>query len=212
MNLFSRYQNSLVKENDKNIYYQKKNLKKTSNIRSVEITTRKPKIIKNDYVKENKEKNIQEENLKKKKLIPLDENYEYDEDDEEDEIKEKEKSILKKNKTYSQFSFFKLNKDRANIYKKMNDLRRLQMAYFGGRFLNTKISNGMSTSYGDNVFDEFVNNTLPSMPALSATVPGQYACSPFVYKFVRTNLSRLSNLCFPYGKNLMSQEKTPMLP
>ena len=158
MNLFSRYQNSLVKENDKNIYYQKKNMKKTSNIRSVEITTRKPKIIKNDYVKENKEKNIQEENLKKKKLIPLDENYEYDEDDEEDEIKEKEKSILKKNKTYSQFSFFKLNKDRANIYKKMNDLRRLQMAYFGGRFLNTKISNGMSTSYGDNIFDEFVNN------------------------------------------------------
>ena len=32
------------------------------------------------------------------------------------------------------------------------------MAYFGGRFLNTKISSGMNTTYGGNIFDEFVSN------------------------------------------------------
>ena len=73
-------------------------------------------------------------------------------------MKKKNKIFFKKNKTYSNFSFFKLNKDRANIYKKMNDLGKLQMAYFGGRFLNTKINSGMNTTYGGNVFDEFVNN------------------------------------------------------
>ena len=46
----------------------------------------------------------------------------------------------KKRKIINYYAFFKLNKDRANIYKKKNDLRKLQMAYFGGRFLNTKIN------------------------------------------------------------------------
>ena len=39
----------------------------------------------------------------------------------------------------------------------MNDLRKLQMAYFGGRFLCTKIKNESNNS-GENKFDEFINN------------------------------------------------------
>ena len=117
------------------------------------------KIIKQNPIIENKRKIMQEESNDKKKSMPLlDENYEYDEDDEKEEKKNKESILLKQNKTYSKFSFFKLNKDRANIYKKLNDLRKLQMAYFGGRFLNTKISNGMNDTYGVNTFDDFVNN------------------------------------------------------
>ena len=40
----------------------------------------------------------------------------------------------------------------------MNDLRKLQMSYFGGRFLNTKINSGPSTSGENNNFDDFINN------------------------------------------------------
>ena len=158
MNIFSKYQNTLVKENDKNLYYQKKYMKKLPRARSQERITKKPKIIKQNPIIENKKKIVQEERYEKKNSMPLlDENYEYDEDDEKEETKNKE-NILKQNKTYSKFSFFKLNKDRANIYKKLNDLRKLQMAYFGGRFLNTKINSGMYDAYGANTFDDFVNN------------------------------------------------------
>jgi len=158
MNIFSKYQNTLVKENDKNLYYQKKYMKKLPRARSQERITKKPKIIKQNPIIENKKKIVQEESNEKKNSMPLlDENYEYDEDDEKEETKNKE-NILKQNKTYSKFSFFKLNKDRANIYKKLNDLRKLQMAYFGGRFLNTKINSGMYDAYGANTFDDFVNN------------------------------------------------------
>ena len=159
MNIFSKYQNTLVKENDKNLYYQKKYMKKLPRSRSQERISKKPKIIKQNPIIENKRKIIQEESNEKKKSMPLlDENYEYDEDDEKEEKNNKENILLKQNKTYSKFSFFKLNKDRANIYKKLNDLRKLQMAYFGGRFLNTKITNGMNDTYGVNTFDDFVNN------------------------------------------------------
>ena len=42
----------------------------------------------------------------------------------------------------------------------MNDLRKLQMAYFGGRFLNThNINNGQNVIQGsNNIFDEIVSN------------------------------------------------------
>ena len=123
MNIFSKYQNSLVKENDKNLYYRKKYMKKLPRARSQERITKKPKIIKHNPIIENKRKIIQEESIEKKKSMPLlDENYEYDEDYEKEETKNKESILLKQNKTYSKFSFFKLNKDRANIYKKLNDL------------------------------------------------------------------------------------------
>ena len=40
----------------------------------------------------------------------------------------------------------------------MNDLRKLQMSYFGGRFLNTKIRESNSTSYENIILDEFAND------------------------------------------------------
>ena len=161
INMFSKYQNTLVKEIDKNYYYQKKYMRKIPFSHSQERSINKKNYIRNEFMIENKRKNIlKEENSERFTFSPnlLDENYEYDEDDNEEE--KKRKIPFKKNKTYSNFSFFKLNKDRANIYKKMNDLRKLQMAYFGGRFLNTKINSGMSTTYGGNIFDEFVSNFL----------------------------------------------------
>jgi hypothetical protein len=156
MNIFSKYQNTLVKEIDKNLYFQQKYIKKIPRTRSQEEVRRKTNYIRNQFI--NKRKVIKEDNFEQKKSMPnlIDENYEYDEDDYEED--NKRKLSFKKNKTFSNFSFFKLNKDRANIYKKMNDLRKLQMAYFGGRFLNTKITSGMNTTYGGNIFDEFVNN------------------------------------------------------
>ena len=156
MNIFSKYQNTLVKEIDKNLYFQKKYMKLVPRTRSQEQIKRKTNYIRNQFI--NKRKINKEDNFDQKKSMPnlLDENYEYDEDDYEEDYKRK--LSFKKNKTFSNFSFFRLNKDRANIYKKMNDLRKLQMAYFGGRFLNTKITSGMNTTYGGNVFDEFVNN------------------------------------------------------
>ena len=64
----------------------------------------------------------------------MDDDYDYDEDDDDNR---KPMSVpLKKNKTFNNFMSFKINKDQANMYKKMNDLRRLQIAYFGGRFNN----------------------------------------------------------------------------
>ena len=156
MNIFSKYQNTLVKEIDKNLYFQKKYIKQMPRTRSQEQVRRKTNYIRNQFM--NKRKIIKEDNFDQKRSMPnlLDENYEYDEDDYEED--NKRKLSFKKNKTFSNFSFFRLNKDRANIYKKMNDLRKLQMAYFGGRFLNTKITSGMNTTYGGNIFDEFVNN------------------------------------------------------
>jgi hypothetical protein len=105
-----------------------------------------------------KKKTPDEETLSKKKPKSdlLDEDYEYDE---EDNLNEKNKNTLsyRKDELKNYYSYLKLSKDRAEIYKKMNDLRKLQMAYFGGRFLCTKIKNENNNS-GENKFDEFINN------------------------------------------------------
>ena len=162
ISIFSKYQNTLVLENDKNIYFQKKSLKKLRKVQS-ELTPKnkieKNKIINRISLLANKKKTIDEENFsKQKKLQLLDENYEYEEEEEEkyDETT-KNNNYHKKNSIKNYYSFFRLNKDRANIYKKMNDLRKLQMSYFGGRFLNTKIISGELTS-GENNVDLFINN------------------------------------------------------
>ena len=156
MNIFSKYQNDLVKENEKKLYFKKKYMKKIPRTRSQEYSIKRP----NYSFINNKRRIMKEENIfmenNKSALSFIDENYEYDEDDEKEE--RKMKYSLKKNKTFSHYSFFRLNKDRANIYKKMNDLRKLQMSYFGGRFLNTKINSGMNTTYGSGILEEFVNN------------------------------------------------------
>ena len=120
---------------------------------------RKINFFKNNFPLTNKLKR-RKENFEKKITRPklMDENYEYDED--ENDQRRSTSVPMKKNKTFSNFIFFKLNKDRASIYKKMNDLRKLQMAYFGGRFLNThNINNGQNVIPGsNNIFDEIVSN------------------------------------------------------
>ena len=158
-NIFYRYQNVLIKENEKNLLYQKKFNKQMPRSNSQPRLDRKINFFKNNYPLTNKLKRPKE-NFEKKITRPklMDENYEYDEDE-----NDQRRSIsvpMKKNKTFSNFIFFKLNKDRASIYKKMNDLRKLQMAYFGGRFLNThNINNGQNVIQGsNNLFDEIVSN------------------------------------------------------
>ena len=165
ISIFSKYQNTLVKEYDKNIYFQKKSLKKIKKLKksksdlSANLKYEK-KFIGRIDLKETKKKNlpIEEDSSSKRKPTHhlLDENYEYDE---EENFDERKKNILghKKNDIKNYLSFFRLNQDRASIYKKMNDLRKLQMSYFGGRFLNTKINSGQNTS-NENNFDDFINN------------------------------------------------------
>ena len=161
INMFSKYHSSLVREKDKKIYYQKRNLKRNPPTLSQSRPIKQMKNIRNHFSISNTHI-IKEDNSERIRYTPnlFDENYEYDEDD--DEKSKKGKKSNKKNETCSEPTFFKLNKDRANIYKKMNDLRKLQMAYFGGRFLNTNANNRMSTTYGGNIFDEFVNNYIKS--------------------------------------------------
>ena len=162
ISIFSKYQNTLVKENDKNLYFQKKSLKKLKKSKSEFALKQKyeNKISRrvNLNLIESKKKSIDDELSSKRRFTPklLDEDYEYDEEEKFDEIKKNSYSH-KKNNVKNYYSFFRLNKDRANRYKKMNDLRKLQMSYFGGRFLNTKINNGPKTS-GENNFDVFINN------------------------------------------------------
>ena len=165
ISIFSKYQNTLVKENDKNLYFQKKTLKKLTKLKksksdlSPKLKYEK-KFVSRIGLIESKKKILpmEEESSSKRRPIHnlLDENYEYDEEENFDERK-KNNFGHKKSDIKNYLSFFRLNKDRASIYKKMNDLRKLQMSYFGGRFLNTKINSGQSTS-GENNFDDFINN------------------------------------------------------
>ena len=154
-NVFYKYQNVLIKENEKQLLYQKKFQKHLPRSESQPRITRRI-----NYSLVNKLKHQKEENSEKKLTRPklMDNDYTYD----EDEIDQKNvKSVpLKKNQTFNNFIFFKLNKDRANIYKKMNDLRKLQMAYFGGRFLNThNINEGNNINQGSSkIFEEIVSN------------------------------------------------------
>ena len=161
ISIFSKYQNTLVKENDKNIYFQKKSLKKMKKSKSdfaPKLKYEKNYINRASLIDTKKKIiPIEEESSSKRRPIQklLDENYEYDEEENFD-LRKKSNSFHKKNEMKNYLSFFRLNQDRANIYKKMNDLRKLQMSYFGGRFLNTKINSGPNTT-GENNFDDFIN-------------------------------------------------------
>ena len=165
INMLSKYQNNLVKDVTQNLYVKKKvnnDLKKTNSQIS-------PKLMKfqfenqqfNPYfsfqkkIKNKKEEDINSKNNKVHSLF--DENYIYDEEEvDEEKAKEEERRGKKKEiKTYFN-SFLKINKDRANIYKKKNDLQKLQMAYFGGRFLNTKIN--PDSTIGVKNFEDMVGN------------------------------------------------------
>ena len=157
-NIFYKYQNALIKENERNLNLQKKTKKYLPRSKSQPRIKHKINFFRYNFPLTNKTKNEKEENTEKQIIKPklMDDDYEYD-TDENDQIKVSN-IPLKKNKTFHNFTFFKLNKDRSNIYKKMNDLRVLQMAYFGGRFLNTNISSANVLQGSTNFFDDFVNN------------------------------------------------------
>ena len=154
INMFSKYQNNLVKDGMPNIYVKKKvtnnGLKKSKSILT-------PKLVNNNFEsqqfnpyfsfqKKNKTKKEEDINSKNNKVHSLfDENYVYDEE-EGDSEKERDEKQRKKKEIKNYFNaFLKINKDKANMYKKKNDLQKLQMAYFGGRFLNTKINPDLSS-------------------------------------------------------------------
>ena len=154
INMFSKYQNNLVKDGMPNIYVKKKvtnnGLKKSKSILT-------PKLVNNNFEsqqfnpyfsfqKKNKTKKDEDINSKNNKVHSLfDENYVYDEE-EGDSEKERDEKQRKKKEIKNYFNaFLKINKDKANMYKKKNDLQKLQMAYFGGRFLNTKINPDLSS-------------------------------------------------------------------
>ena len=151
-NMFYKYQNILIKENERNLYFQKKNKKDFPRSKS------QPKInfFKNNFPLTSKTKKEETSETKLPKPNLIDEDYEYDED--ENDLKNQNILPSKKDKSLFRFTFFRFNRDRANIYKKMNDLRKLQMAYFGGRFLNTNDNQVQNSLPGVNaIFDEAMN-------------------------------------------------------
>ena len=154
INMFSKYQNNLVKDGMPNIYVRKK---VTNNGLKKSKSQLSPKLINNNYEtqqfnpyfsfqKKSKLKKDEDINSKNYKVHSLfDENYVYDEE-EADSEKAKDERQGKKKEIKNYFNaFLKINKDKANMYKKKNDLQKLQMAYFGGRFLNTKINPDLSS-------------------------------------------------------------------
>ena len=163
MSIFSKYHNSLVRKNifRENILVKGKpsSLKKLSRPKS-QISIHKYIINGN---KKRLKKEISAENENEKKIVLLDDDYVYDKED--TDYNEQKKKITpksgflnrKRKINISSFTFFKYDKDRANIYKRANDLRKLQMAYFGGRFFGT-FKQGEFRSI--NYFDEFINNFL----------------------------------------------------
>ena len=72
--------------------------------------------------------------LTQKKIINCDTNEEYDSDDNVDdseEMRKKEEQEKKKKKEEKKvYQFFKNNSEMALIYKRINDLRRLELKYF----------------------------------------------------------------------------------
>ena len=178
INMFSKYQNNLVKDGIPNIYVRKK---VTNNGLKKSKSQLSPKLMNTNYEsqqfnpyfsfqKKSKIKKDEDINSKNNKIHSLfDENYVYDEE-EGDSEKAKDERQGKKKEIKNYFNaFLKINKDKANMYKKKNDLQKLQMAYFGGRFLNTKInpdSSGGASNLEDMVdhyvrkqeHDQYYNN------------------------------------------------------
>ena len=160
-NIFDKYHSIIIKENKKNLYLQKKNLNQFHHSKSQSkfFDKSRKNFLRNNFLYGNKKsKSQRDENLEKKKLRPklMDENYEYD----EDEINQNKLNNLplKKNRTINHSAFFNINKDRADIYKRMNDLRKLQMAYLGGKFLNSQNQTKKEASEGpDSIFGKFLN-------------------------------------------------------
>ena len=160
-NIFGKYQNILIKENERNFYLAKKNLKHfpRSKSQSKIFNKNKKNFLGNNLPLSNKKaKSQREDNSENRQIRPnlMDEDYEYD----EDEIGQNKLNnfSLKKDKTTLHSAFFNVDKDRADIYKRMNDLRKLQMAYLGNKFLNSQKQSRKDIFEGaDNIFGKFFN-------------------------------------------------------
>ena len=160
-NIFGKYQNIYIKENERNLYLQKINQKQfpRSKSQSKIFNKNRKNFLGNNFSISNKKAKSQREDIsEKRKIRPklMDEDYEYD----EDEIDQNKLHNLptKKNKTISHSAFFNIDKDRADIYKRMNDLRKLQMAYLGSKFLNSHNQSKKDIFEGtDNIFGKFYN-------------------------------------------------------
>ena len=152
--IFNKYQNDLIKENEKNLFITKRNKPSIPRSRSLPRIYNKISYFRNNPLS-NKSKQEKEKSTQIKPKL-MDEDYDYDEDEED---QDKPTSVpLKKNKTFNNFMNFKLNKDQANIFKKMNDLRRLNIAYFGGNYNSHKESDEQNLLHGSNTaFEKFKN-------------------------------------------------------
>ena len=159
--MFKKYQNILLKENEKKLYLQKitKHFPRSKSQSKIFNKT-KTKFYRNNFLfsTNKKAKSHREENSEKRNIRPslMDEDYEYDEDEMNQNILNNQQ--LKKKKTSNYFAFFNLDKNRADIYKKMNDLRKLQMAYFGRQFLKNKNQSEKEMFEGvENIVAKFFN-------------------------------------------------------
>ena len=159
INIFSKYQNNLTKKLEKNLFSkQAKGLKRS-------ISTLSPKMINYNYQQINPYKTFQKKSKKSEEMKSknkkinnlLDKNYEYDDDDND---MNKDKEVIrhgKAKKKSNYITYLKLDRDIASLYKKRIDIQKLQMAYFGGRFLNTRINEEIYNSRNNNL-DGFVDN------------------------------------------------------
>ena len=160
INIFSKYQNNLAKKSEKNLY-----VKQVKDVLKRSSSTSSPEVISYNYLQLNsfnrfKKKNKKSEDTKlknRKKYSTLDNNYEYDEEDIDLNKDNDDKDIWnkhgKKKKKRNYITYLRLNKDIADLYKKRIDIQKLQMAYFGGRFLNTKINEDLYHSKNNNLDD-----------------------------------------------------------
>ena len=158
INIFSKYQNNLAKKSEKNFFS-----KQVKDVLKRSASTASPKAINYNYLQLNsyntfKKKNKKAEETKiknRKKYSTLDNNYEYDEED--IDLNKDDKDIWnkhgKKKKKRNYITYLRLNKDIADLYKKRIDIQKLQMAYFGGRFLNTKINDDLYNLKNNNLDD-----------------------------------------------------------
>jgi len=159
INIFSKYQNNLTKKLEKTLFSkQPKGLKRS-------ISTLSPKMINYNYQQINPYKTFQKKSKKSeemksrnKKINNLfDKDYEYDDDDND---MNKDKEVIrhgKAKKKSNYITYLKLDRDIASLYKKRIDIEKLQMAYFGGRLLNTKINEEIYNSRNNNL-NVFVDN------------------------------------------------------
>ena len=129
--IMSRYQNELVEKEQKK--------KPTKKVICSSIKKKSQQYHRSNSVLQSRQSSTRNEgqsmkSLTQKKIINCDTNEEYDSDDNVDdseEMRKKEEQEKKKIKEEKKvYQFFKNNSEMALIYKRINDLRRLELKYF----------------------------------------------------------------------------------